>query len=320
MTLTQLHAYANFLYLLSVDAAMSSALPFRSHYLLLDIACNMTGTEGNMSRELVELKKYCPELSALLTELRGTHLLGNLLNLITFLVHQITAVHSNDRPIPEASRIPNSYNPASGIAMYFTEHGEQLRKQPHYVISGNVNAKTSNNYDDKPDEPCNKEFPYSSRSGFGYMFIWLCPLHGHVYGFHLIPGAEGRKDPFSSVFKYMETAPEEVFYDYACGFSEYYLNREPLFFKKTRAHHDIFHGMSHKCGLTFEFKRLKGFEGCNTEIAEQFNSYLQRVKYTASSLSQSHFILFLQFFCYLWNKGKTGKYEQLVSNAVGGMK
>ena len=31
-------------------------------------------------------------------------------------------------------------------------------------------------------------------------FLWLCPVHEHSYGSHLISGGEGRKDPFCSLF------------------------------------------------------------------------------------------------------------------------
>ena len=66
--------------------------------------------------------------------------------------------------------------------------------------------------------------------GFGHLFLWFCPVHGHSYGFHLIKGGKGCKDPFSSVFKYMEKAPKHIYYDNTCQLSEYCLNREPEFF------------------------------------------------------------------------------------------
>ena len=71
------------------------------------------------------------------------------------------------------------------------------------------------------------------------MFIWFCPIHGYTYGFHLIDGGEGRKDPFSSLFKFKEEMPEHIFYDFACGLSEYALNRAPSLFANTRFWHDV---------------------------------------------------------------------------------
>ena len=57
----------------------------------------------------------------------------------------------------------------------------------------------------------------------------------------------------------------------------------------------------------------------NTEICEQVNSYLQCVKYTASHLSQQHFVFFLQFFLYLLNKDKPEKFKRQASVAVAGI-
>ena len=64
-----------------------------------------------------------------------------------------------------------------------------------------------------------------SRGGQIYMFLFFCPLHGHCYGFHIIDGAEGRKDPMQTLFKYLLEA-EIIFYDYACQLEEYSMNRE----------------------------------------------------------------------------------------------
>ena len=121
---------------------------------------------------------------------------------------------------------------------------------------------------------------------------------GHAYGFHLIQGGEGRKDPFASLYKYLETPPKDVFYDFACQLSEYCLNREPELFKNTGFWHDLFHAIGHKCGICFKSRRVGGLEGINTEICEQVNAFLQCIKYTAAHLSQEHFTCFLQFiFC-----------------------
>ena len=176
------------------------------------------------------------------------------------------------------------------------------------------------NYDDAPQVApmCTKNFPKVSFGGYGYMFLFFCPIHGHCYGFHLISGDEGRKDAFSVMYKYMETSPEEIFYDFACGLHEYCLNREPDLFKNTHFWHDIFHFINHTCGINFKSGRVLGLEGINSEICEQVNSYLQCVKYTASHLSQEHFMFFMQFFVYFLNRDKTEKFKKQASVAVAG--
>ena len=148
-------------------------------------------------------------------------------------------VHQNDYTFPPPSPIPESYNPPSGTAYYFSPTG-QVHRMPDLQVNS---TSTKKNYDDNPliDGQCNKIYPSVSYGGYGYMFIWFCPIHGHTYGFHLIDGGEGRKDPFSSLFKFKEEMPEHIFYDFACGLSEYALNRAPSLFANTRFWHDLFH-------------------------------------------------------------------------------
>ena len=148
---------------------------------------------------------------------------------------------------------------------------------------------------------------------------WFCPTHGHCYGFHLISGSEGRKHPFSSLNKYKPTAPEELFYDFAWQLNEYCLNREPKFFRCTRFWHELFHGLTHKCGKCFKSTRVCGMSGVSSEMCEQFNSYLQCTKYIGTHLFQSHFVLFTQFFIYLRNTEKTEKFNKIVQTAIAGV-
>ena len=93
-------------------------------------------------------------------------------------------------------------------------------------------TSTKKNYDDNPliGGQCNKIYPSVSYGGYGHMFMWFCPIHGHTYGFHLIDGAEGRKDPFSSLFKYNEGMPD-------C------LNRAPSLISNTHFWHALFHSV-----------------------------------------------------------------------------
>jgi hypothetical protein len=231
------------------------------------------------------------------------------------IVTSIQTLHSQDRQPPEPKPIKGTYNPPSGTAYYFTETGEQLRQQPHYDIE-----QDSKNFDTRPEgkKTCTKDFPEVSYGGFGYLNTALCPLHGHFYGLHLITGGEGRKDPFSALFKYATKAPEEVFYDFACSLSEYSLNREPAFFMNTRFWHDFFHAIGHICGAVYKSARVLGLRGLNTEICEQFNAYLQCIKYTGSHLRQENFMFLFQFMGYLWNIEKTARQKTVGHVVIAG--
>ena len=169
-------------------------------------------------------------------------------NFLLELIRMVKCTHSNDREIPDSSSILLHYNPElQGCAYYFTSHGGRIRDLPSYDI-----AKT------KPDiHDCCKS----------YLFLWFDLLHGHCYGFHIITMSEGRKDPFASAFLYMETPPNEVFYDFSCQLEEYALNREPMFWRGCRFYHDIFHGFSHKCPFVYMSRRVPSLDvGINSEM------------------------------------------------------
>ena len=300
--------------LLAGDAAISSVVPMRYHKHILQ-TCSAIRNGETFRTKLEEMKHYGVELSnALLAS--TSHGFGvQCIEFLEYLVDAVVNTHSSDRELQPVSIIHESYNPESGVAYYFTPHGNQIRKQPKYTID-----QATKNYDDQPhvDDICQKKFPRVSYGGFGYIFLWFCPIHGHCYGFHIISGSEGRKDPFSYLFKYLPKPPTDIFYDFACQFSEYCLNREPQYFRCTRFWHDLFHGITHKCGECFKSSRIKGMSGINSEICEQFNSHLQCIKYTGSHLSQGHFMFFVQFLIYLWNVEKTNKFQNMVGVAIAG--
>ena len=299
-------AMANLLLLLSGDAAISTVVPFRYHYHIIQ-TCATLRNNLDIQQKLKDMKMYGVEFSNAL-QICKVHGFGNqCVSFVEYLVGQATENHNQDRTVQELQEIANSYNPEKGVAYYFTLHGNQVRKQPQYCID-----QAKKNYDDVPsvDDMCQKKFPCVSYGGFGYMFLWLCPVHGHCYGFHLMSGGEGRKDPFSSLFKHLPEAPSDIFYDFACQLSEYCLNRELQYFLSTRFWQDLFHGISHKCGKCFKSSRICGMVGINSEICEKFNSYLQCIKYTGSHLSQSHFMFFVQFIVYQWNTERTAKHSE----------
>jgi hypothetical protein len=299
-------ALAEMFFLLSSDAAITTVVPRRFHADVLAATYPPFTNTFN---------SFCPELGHAL-ELSATHGKGDIFsNFLMYLVDFTNEVHRDDIPYTPAVAIENSYNPESGVAYYFTPQGNIVRQLPVYELKS-----ASANHDDQPceEERCRKQFGRVSVGGWTYLFLWFCPIHGHCYGFHIIQGAEGRKDPFSSVYRYMPQPPKEIFYDFACSLSEYCLNREPDFFINTRTWHDVFHGVNHTCGKNFKCRRLATFSGYNTEICEQFNSFIQCIKYTGTHLSQSHFCFFVQFLIYIWNKKKTAAFQKKVDLALAG--
>ena len=288
--------------ILATDVPVSSLIPYR--YLdLVKKTC-----DAILRADEVDLKifsSFSPEIHKLMVISSNLPCYKEITLFVKHLAQFVEEVHMTDR-LPQVPEFKDgTYDPEKyGRAYYFTPSGQQLRDIPCYDLNKSAHSL---NYDDPPETSnlCSKRYPEVSRKGSTYLFLWFDPLHyGHCYGYHMIPVVEGRKDPFSSIYAYMENPPSEIFYDFACQLEEYSLNREPGFWRGVRFWHDIFHGFSHKCPPVYSSRRIPALKKINTEICEQFNSFIQRIKYSARSMSQMHFNFYLQFFCDKWNNMK----------------
>ena len=307
---------ARVFYILSGDAAVSAFVPVQFHDHLMFVCDALDrGTHDHIAGAVDEMYEYCPELADLVRSTKGTEYTDSVLSFIRYLVNFVNNVFAADVSSDPAVPVPGTYDPESGIAYYFTNHGCRMRDVPTYSLDQTRHAQDL--FDDAPvQDDCNKLQAKVSPGGFNYTFYWFCPIHGHCLGFHLMPGAEGRKDPFSSMYAYLPNAPEEVFYDFACSLNEYSLNREPHHFKNTRFWHDLFHGFSHKCPPSLQSSRIRSLSVLDTEICEQFNAFLQNIKYTGSHLIQNHFCLYLQFMIHIWNSRKDRRWTNIAAVAA----
>ena len=188
---------AYLLHMLTGDAAISSVIPLSAHQVVT-MACMSLRFHNTLSdAHLKDVKKYTKEVPKLLCLAQLNDCVELITAFILELIDMTVNVHQNDYTFPPPSPIPGSYNPSSGTAYYFLPTGEQVCRMPDLQVNS---TSTKKNYDDNPltDGHCNKIYPSVSYGGYGYMFTWFCSIHGHIYGFHLIDGGEGRKDPFSS--------------------------------------------------------------------------------------------------------------------------
>ena len=312
-----LEVCAEFLHSLAGDDFVGAVIPFRSIPLIQEIFGKLE-TQDNCSQEIGILRKYNPHISDLFWIASDVGKVEQLVDFLKYLIDKVESVHYRDPNPTEIREMPNTYDPRTGTAYYFTESGNQLREMPTYQADIEKDKRKKNEDEANDEGECRKKYPMVSFGGYSYILLWFCPLHGHTYGFHLIDGAEGRKDPFCSLVKYLEEMPEELYYDFACSLNQYCMNREPDLFKNTRFWHDLFHAIGHICGINFRSTKVEGLDGVNSEICEQVNSYLQFIKYTGSHLSQEHFVFFLQFFLYLLNKDKTERHREMAKIALAG--
>ena len=151
-----LHVLARLYYMLSGGAAMA---PFDCHELLqVCYDCALVGQPSE--KDLQELKTYHVEL-AQLTIFGITHKCQQYVeDFCQCLVDEIKRVHENNRPSPAVNPVPNSYNPSSGTAYYFTPSGVQLCQLPTYEVCTD-NKEQNANFDDFPevDQACRMMFP-----------------------------------------------------------------------------------------------------------------------------------------------------------------
>ena len=298
-------AAADFLKILSGEYNfMSSAMPY-SNIEEIDLKVEALFENGNANVLEDDCFKFSPELKLLLERASASADVNRKIvcRFVQDLVARIRRVHSSDPEPTEVGNFPGTYNPSKGVFYYFTESGDQVRKLPKYALDSVRSCSTAS------DDVCTKIYPNVGNAGFSFSFFWLCPIHGHCYGGHLISGGEGKKDPFSSIMKYSPRAPDILFYDNACQFSEYSLNREPAFFRDTKFFHDVFHSYSHVCQKSFRSRRIPHIL-VNTEICEQFNAKLRSLKHIGSRLRQDKFMFLLQIIVHYWNKGKTKAFRE----------
>ena len=304
-------AVATFLQLLLRDAPISSVVYVAKLKDIKEVMENINVDFSILDR-LTDIK---PAMRNLLTTSRDTEFLHDVCQFILYLCFVVEDTHNNDPDFVDPMPMPNTYDPETGVAYYFTPHGNQVRSLPKYFkdkvdresdVSTFTSKKTS-------EDTCTKNYTATTQQGWSHLFLWFCPIHGHCYGFHIIKGSEGRKDAFSSAVKYMNKAPRELYYDFSCSLSEYSLNREPSFFSHTRFWFDIFHSFNHRCGDNHKCADVPGLMHTNTSICEQFNSYLKNIKYIATHLTQSHFCFIMQLLIHRWNEHKSDLHREHIA-------
>ena len=319
-------AYAYVVKMLATTASVTSLLP-RKYCSELQHLLEPHIDDLRFNSIMNNMRCYAPELRDLIAvSLKSNNsndgkLEDYISQFLKYLINECLDLEVNE---PEAAvPQPGSYNPAKyGRAYYFNKSGLKLRNTRKFTIDKNRSSKYNDDHDDVAQdfERCQKLFSkaHNSARGTTSLFLWFCADHGHCYGFHMTY-AEGRKDPSASLYSYLESPPTDIFYDFACNLQEYCLNRESGYYKDVRFFHDIFHGYTHKCSCAFRSSRLQGFESVNSEICEQFNSFLQNIKKSARQMTQEHFCFYLQFFLHQWNIRKKDVYQKKIKVALAGL-
>lgn len=182
----------------------------------------------------------------------------------------------------------------------------QVHHRPKYSIDG-----------DKDATECRHQFISGSHGSkrTGGIFTWFC-RHGICYAFYIIPNAEGRNEAFSFLLKYFKVAPKVVVYDFACALQDYCLNRQPEHFRDTTFLVDRFHWFNHvSCARSYSLSSYLQYAYLNSQVAEQCNSALTRIKCSISQMKQVTFMSGVRFFLEMWNQRKNDSLQVIRQHA-----
>ncbi len=172
--------------------------------------------------------------------------------------------------LPESHTwLPRPNPEMTGIRYMMSKHGCSIRNSWPLPPTSEKHLDTETG----SSEGCRKVrrvyVGHRQRAG---LWISVCMEHQMICGYHVIANGEGRRDCIIPLYRFMETPPQAIFGDYACGWEETALNYLPEFYLLVRWFHDVFHGCIHKCGERFESKIHAQFSSINTSLMEQVTS------------------------------------------------
>ena len=201
---------ARIFYNLSHDVPICAYFPMEMVDIMKSIIeSGFLGQYREMKTNLISCDKFSRHFSAFLDPFIGSSNLSIALNFVVHIVNEVSSLA--EVPPEDEVEMPLTYNPPRlGRAYYFRKSGLQVRRARKFTMDIDH---------DKPSLwSCTKHYPRISRKGQTMLFLFFCPSHGHCYGFHIVNGSEGHKDPSQALYTHLPTAPIIIFYDNACQF------------------------------------------------------------------------------------------------------
>lgn len=128
------------------------------------------------------------------------------------------------------------------------------------------------------------------------LFTVSC-VHGICYGFQLMEDVESPNIPFTILRTRFHEAPKLIVYDNACNLHNYCLNRDPVFFRDSWFVVDRFHWCNHVgCHVGYNLSIYLQHREVNTQVAEQRNATLKKLKSMLSYMNIENFTNHLKLF------------------------
>lgn len=140
----------------------------------------------------------------------------------------------------------------------------------------------------------------------------------------LLTRAESPAHVFQIIYQRFPVPPAVVFYDRSCQLHTYVVKREPHHFQNTIFRIDITHAQTHTaCAETYDPKLFRNDKAhsskhteVNTQICEQTNSLLTKIRGVSGFMTQERFMLFNRLLLYKHNIQKKDAIKQKQKSQV----
>eukprot|EP00111_Clytia_hemisphaerica_P009034 TCONS_00026469-protein len=153
----------------------------------------------------------------------------------------------------------------------------------------------------KKEKECRKNYRGHPNLTSGIFTIY-CP-HGVCFGFQVMDKAESPNIPFTIFKTRFPIAPKFIIYDNACQLHAYALNRDPIYFRSTKFLVDRFHWRNHTaCSLGYNMKFYPFLENINSEVNEQENAKVKKLKSQLAYMTPDNFIAHCNLFFWFRNR------------------
>ena len=195
-------------------------------------------------------------------------------------------------PLPSPDCYPS---PAHGISTFsFFPHLPQRHGPGRYEADQQTHTTHTR------DDDCRKK-SYGHPTLTPGIFTVYC-AHGICCGFDILRSCESPRHPFEIFTTRFQQPPKAIVYDNACHLHIYCLNREPQRFQNTLFLVDRFHWRGHVgCSQGYCMDNYIHLRSLNSQVNEQANSGLQRIKGQLAYMSIDNFIFHLSLFLSLKN-------------------
>ena len=128
---------------LNGTAALTNFFPLKDRQWLLETFSSLqdpsTLSELEIYKAIKKIKEFRTQFAGIIKTALRFDRINEIASFFKYLIEKTNEIHSRDHLfMPDEPSIVEPYDPTTGIAYHFTEHGAQIRKQPKYAMEGNI--------------------------------------------------------------------------------------------------------------------------------------------------------------------------------------